>query len=174
MTYRIRLTLFITAAGFFSCWNKSSHTPERNFYFEIKVNRQDSLARNLERYLIEEIPQKKYTITHESANVWPYYAALDLHESINPDSLVPPHWFVHKMIFRDSLLLNSDDRLVIIHVMPKMDTALNYRVQVFNVESGGLRSTADTGIHFVDSAAFRSPRALMDYYLKSVVLSSFK
>lgn len=129
----------------------------------------------LATYLEANIPKHKYTITYSSGQAWPYYAALDIDETIAADSLMPPHWYLHKMIMKDSsLILKSEDHLVQIKLMPQPDTIPNYQVDIFEMDSSKLMLTGTTGIHFVDSTEFPTRQSLFDYYLKSIIRYSFK
>lgn len=126
-------------------------------------------------FLKSEIPKKKYTVTNQSGISWPYYAAIELDETISIDSLMPPHWFLHKMIVRENnFTLKKEDHLVRIQLMPQLDTVLNYQVDIYEMDSTALTLSATTGIHFVDSAAFLDQRSLLDHYLKSIIRYSFK
>ncbi|MEK6781064.1 MAG: hypothetical protein AABY93_05135 [Bacteroidota bacterium] len=167
--------LIFFAAVLFSCSDSSKLAPERNFYFEIKTYQNNAFNNELAAFLKKRIPQQKYTITNRSGLVWPYYEALELNEKISIDSLMPPHWYLHKMIFKDSnSVLKADDHLVRIDVMPQPDTLPNYRVEIYEMDSIRLKFTATSGIHFIDSTEFSSKQSLADYYLKSIVRYSFK
>src|SRR5205085_5833748 len=97
--------LFLFLSGYFvvACNNNNKYAPDRNFYIEVITHRKDDASLKLAAYIKEQIPQKKYTITNQSGLTWPFYKELKLDERISKDSLMPPHWFVHRMI-----LLNSD------------------------------------------------------------------
>lgn len=170
-TYILLTAFFI----FFSCSEKKTVTPEENFYFEIKVHKNDKYNSDLAKFLNDEIPKKKYTITNSSGLTWPYYAEIDLDETISIDSLMPPHWYLHKMITKDlNSVLEREDHLVKIDLMPQPDTTLNYSLNIYLMDSTGLSLAGTSGIHFVDSTEFLSRPELFDYYLKSIIRYSFK
>jgi hypothetical protein len=171
----IKTLLLIIAICLFSCAEKSQPIPERNFYFEIKTHQNDAFTIDLAEFLKDKIPQKKYTITNHSGLTWPFYAALELNESISPDSLMPPHWFLHKMIFRDAnAVLEKDDYLVEIHLMPKIDTTANYEVKISKMDSTGLTVSGGSGVHFVDTVELSSRPVIYDHFMKSIIRYSFK
>lgn len=168
------LLLFIVLA-MLSCSKSGPGTEERNYYFEISTRQSDKLNMTIADFLTHEIPKKRYTITYQSGLSWPYYAAIELDETISIDSLMPPHWFLHKMIPRENnSTLKKEDHLVRIQLMQQLDTALNYQVDIYVMDSTALTLSATTGIHFVDSAEFTSRQLLFDYYLKSIIRDSFK
>ncbi len=149
-------------------------TPERNYFVEIKTNQNNEFNNKLVAFLKDKIPQKKYAITNSSGVAWPFYASLNADETIAVDSLMPPHWFIHKMILKEpNSVLQGDDHLVKIELMVKPDTLLNYRVEVYEMNSTQLSLTATSGIHFMDSTKFSSA-GLLDHYLKSILRYSFK
>ena len=171
----VKSLLVVVAGCLFSCSEKSQPMPERNFYFEVKTHQNDTFTSGLAEFLKDKIPQKKYTITSQSGLTWPFYASLDLNESIAADSLMPPHWFLHKMIFRDAnAVLEKDDYLVEIHLMPKIDTLANYEVKIFMMDSTGLTVSGGSGVHFVDTVEFSSRLAIYDHFMKSIIRYSFK
>lgn len=170
-----KFMMLIITAGMLSCSDKSQRTSERNFYFEIRTYQNNEFSNGLATFLKNRIPQKKYAITNRSALVWPYYAPLELDETISIDSLMPPHWYLHKMIFKDlNSVLKMDDHLVRIDIMPHPDTITNYRVEIYEMDSFGLTFSASSGIHFIDSTEFSSTLSLSDYCLKSIIRYSFK
>lgn len=168
------LLLFIVLA-ILSCSKSGSGIGERNYYFEISTQPNDKLNMAVAAFLKREIPRKKYTITKQSGLSWPYYAAIELDETISIDSLMPPHWFFHKMISRENnSTLKKQDHLVKIQLMQQLDTVLNYQVDIYEMDSTALTLSATTGIHFVDSTEFPSRQLLFDYYLKAIIRDSFK
>jgi hypothetical protein len=177
--------LFILSIALLSCSENSGRTPERNYYIEIRTLQGDNYNKAIAEFLRESIPQKKYTITNGSSQAWPYYFELELDENISKDSLMSPHWYIHRMILKDSsLVLTKDDYLVRIDLMPDPDTIPNYLVQIYEIDSSGYKLSATSGIHFVDTAEFYShiPKTvhipshdqLYDHYLKSIIRYSFK
>jgi len=167
--------MLVLGFTFFSCSKNSDNTPERNYYVEIRLHQDDQFSNELSRYLATRIPQKKYTITNRSGLTWPYYVDLDLSEDIPKDSLMPPHWFIHKMILGDSTSLHSsDEHLVRIDLMTLSDTISNYMVRVYESDSLGLVLSASSGIHFIDTTEFSSRDHLYDHFLKSIIRYSFK
>jgi len=179
----VQLTL---ALIFLSCSETSRRAPERDYYVEIVSSQTDTFSKDLTEYLATRIPQKKYTFTNGSGTSWPYYAAFELNEDVPIDSLMPPHWYVHKMTIRDcGTTLNRDDHLVRIDVMPDPDTIPNYRVEIYEMDSVGLTLSGSSGIHFIDTVAFfsqshhnppefSSRQLLYDHFLKSIIRYSFK
>jgi hypothetical protein len=167
--------MLIIPAVMLACSDGSRHTPERNFYFEIKAYQNNEFNNRLATFLKNRIPQQKYAITNRSGLVWPYYATLELNETISIDSLMPPHWYVHKMIFKNSnSVLEKEDHLVRIDLMPHLDTIPNYRVEIYKMDSTGLAFSASSGIHFVDPAKFSSHQSLHEHCLKAIIRYSFK
>jgi len=155
-----------------SC-SQSHNAPERNFYFEIHSHHPS--ANQLVGYLENRIAYNKYTITHRSGLDWPFYKELKPNEDITKDSLMPPHWFLHKMIPKKSNQeLKIDEYLVRIDLLPKPDTLPNYSVEIFRMDSTGLVLSASTGVHYIDAAEFTTRQELNELYLKSIVRYSFK
>ncbi len=149
--------------------------PDHNYYVEISTLQNDNYNNALVTYLIDKIPNHKYTITNQSGLHWPYYKELELNEEILLDSLMPPHEFVHKMQMRETGTgLQNGDHVVRIELMPKQDTIPNYRVNIYTMDSTALVFSASSEIHFVDTTRFPSFRELSEYYLKSIVRYSFK
>ena len=170
-----KATLSIVMAVMLSCSQNSQHTPERNFYFEMRTYQNNKFSNELAAFLKNNIPQQKYAITNRSGLAWPYYATLDLNETIALDSLMPPHWYVHKMVLKNlNTALKVDDHMVWIDIMPHPDTIPNYRVEIYEMDSTGLTFSASSGIHFIDSTKFSSTSTLSDYYLESIIRYSFK
>lgn len=171
---RICVIMFIALMGL-SCSDSVKRVPERNYYVEIKTNQNNIFNMELATFLQANIPQYKYTITYSSGQAWPYYAALHLDETIAADSLMSPHWYLHKMIMKGSnLILKSEEHLVQIELMPQPDTIPNYQMDIFEMDSSKLMLTATTGVHFVDTTQFPTRQSLFDYYLKSIIRYSFK
>ena len=149
-------------------------TPERNYFVEIKTNQNNEFNNKLVTFLKDKIPQKKYAITNSSGVTWPFYASFNADETIAVDSLMPPHWFIHKMILKEAnSVLQADDHLVKIELMVQPDTVLNYQVEVYEMDSTLLSLTGTSGVHFIDSTKFSSA-SLFDHYLKSILRYSFK
>ena|SRR6478736_6213469 len=182
----IRWVLLMLALIFLSCSETSRRAPERDYYVEIVSPQTDTFSKDLTEYLTSRIPQKKYTFTNGSGMSWPYYAAFELNEDVPIDSLMPPHWYVHKMTIRDSLTtLAQDDHLVRIDVMPDPDTIPNYRVEIYEMDTLGWALSGSSGIHYIDTVAFfsqphnnppefSSRQLLYDHFLKSIIRYSFK
>jgi hypothetical protein len=151
----------------------SDNAPEKKFYFEIKSH--GGHSNQIADYLKENISNHKYTITNHSGLDWPFYKELQANERISKDSLMPPHWFVHQMIFRKpNQQLEQNDFLVRIELSPKQDTLPNYSVDIFKMDSTGLVFSAGTGIHYIDSTEFTTHESLNKLYLKSIIRYSFK
>ena len=151
------------------------NAPEKNFFFEIVIHNHDNYSIQLSDYIKNHIAQNKYTITNQSGLQWPFYKELKPDEDIPRDSLMPPHWFVHRMIpKKPNQPLEIDDYLVQINLVPQPDTIPNYSVEIFRMDSAGLVLSASTGIHYVDSTEFSTPETLSDVYLKSILRYSFK
>jgi hypothetical protein len=158
-----------------ACQTNSKHAPDRNFYFEIITHDNSELSTELAEFLKEQIPKKKYTITNHSGLSAPFYKELDLDEKISSDSLMPPHWYLHKMTpFENNIEIRRDEFLVKIDLLPQADTLPNYSVKIFRMDSTGLTLSAETGIHYIDSTEFTSKASLLDTYLRSVIRYSFK
>ena len=171
MNTRSLTILFFLAA----CSPNKQYAPDRNFYVEVITHQTDDASLKLAAYIKEQTPQKKYTITNQSGLTWPFYKELKLDERISKDSLMPPHWFVHRMIpFKKDRLIKRDEFLVRIEVQPQPDTIPNYSVEIFRRDSTGLSLSGQSGIHYIDSTEFASPRQLLEIYLKSVIRYSFK
>ncbi len=169
------LMILIITAGGFSCSDHTKEVPERKFYFETRTFKNNEFCKDLAVFLNTRIPQQKYAITNRSGVSWPYYEILELDETISRDSLMTPHWYLHKMIFKDSnSTLKRDDHLVRIDVMPYSDTIPNYRVEVYEMDSIGLTLSANSGIHFIDTTKFSSRPLWYEYYLQSIIRYSFK
>jgi hypothetical protein len=158
-----------------ACQTNGKHAPDRNFYFEIITHDNSELSTKLAEFLKEQIPKKKYTITNHSGLTWPFYKELDLDENISPDSLMPPHWYLHKMTpYENNIAIMRDEFLVKIDLLQQPDTLPNYSVKIFRMDSTGLTLSAETGIHYIDSTEFTSKASLLDTYLRSVIRYSFK
>ncbi len=152
-----------------------NHAPDRNFYFEVVTHKHDDFSIHLSDYIKNHIPQNKYTITNQSGLQWPFYKELKPDEDIPRDSLMPPHWFIHRMIPKNpDQPMKIDEYLVHIDLVPQPDTIPNYSVEIFKMDSTGLALSASTGIHYIDSTEFSSPETLADFYLKSIIRYSFK
>lgn len=177
MMRKLILGLMVTMciAIFENCSPKKKIAPDRNFYFEVTTHDNTELSVALATYLKSHIAEKKYTITHHSGMTWPFYKELGLNEEIVQDSLMPPHWFVHRMIpATHQQEINRDEFLVKIDLQPKRDTLPNYSVTIFKMDSVGLSLSAETGIHYIDSTEFSSKNSLFETYLRSIVRYSFK
>ena len=158
-----------------ACTLDKRYASDRNFYFEIVTHQKDEASLKLSTYIKEQISQKKYTITNHSGLTWPFYKELQLDERILKDSLMPPHWFVHRMIlFKKDRDIKLDEFLVRIDVQPQPDTIPNYSVEIFRKDSTGLRLSAQSGIHYIDSTEFTTIEQLFQVYLKSIIRYSFK
>ena len=86
----------------------SRNAPDRNFYFEIVKHRNDNYSAQLSDDLKRHISKHKYTITNQSGTRWPFYKELNPDEDLPKDSLMPPHWFLHRMV-----VMKPDQRLEI-------------------------------------------------------------
>jgi hypothetical protein len=158
-----------------SCSPRKKYAPDRNFYFEISTLEKSMLSAKLEEYLREQLPKKKYTITNESGLTWPFYKELNLEDDILQDSLMPPHWYLHKMIpLVDTKEIKRDEFLVKIDLLPRADTLPNYSLKIFRMDSAGLKLSAETGIHYIDSTEFNSQSSLVDAFLRNIIRFSFK
>src|SRR5262245_4978211 len=108
----MKIRFSIIALLIFACSEKK-YAPEKNFYFEVITQQDDESTLKIMDFINEEIPKKKYTITNTSGMVWPFYRELGLNEEIPGDSLMPPHWFVHKMIpLRKDHKMDRDEFIV--------------------------------------------------------------
>lgn len=170
----MRLFTIILSGFLIACQPKNNGAPDRNFYFEVIALDNDEASLRLAQYLKEQIPAKKYTITNHSGLTWPFYRELDPKEKISRDSLMPPHWFVHKMILLKDQQIGRDEFLVKIRVFPHQDTVPNYSVDIFRMDSTGLSLSGQTGVHYIDSTEFSSENSLREFFLKSIIRYSFK
>jgi hypothetical protein len=165
--------LIILSVLFCAACSSNQKIPERNFYFEIQSH--DPSSNQLADYLRNHISYNRYTITNQSGLEWPFYKELKPDEDIPKDSLMPPHWFLHKMIPKKSKQqLEINEYLVRIDLLPKSDTLPNYSVEIFRMDSAGLVLSARSGIHYIDSTEFSPPQGLNELYLKSIIRYSFK
>ena len=165
------VTVFILIA----CGGSGNYAPDRNFYFEVVSSDSSGASGALGGFLREEIPKHKYTITRQSGLTWPFYRELGLNEKIARDSLMPPHWFVHRMVpYRNGESIRKDEYLVRIYVMPDPKATPNYSIDIFRMDSTGLTLSGRADIHYIDSSEFRLQGSVYDLYLKSVVRYSFK
>ncbi|MBI1766959.1 MAG: hypothetical protein HYR67_01130 [Bacteroidetes bacterium] len=166
----LTVLLFVAA-----CVPEKRYAPDRNFYLEIITHRKDDASLKLATYIKEQIPQKKYTITNHSGLTWPFYKELNLDERISKDSLMPPHWFVHRMIpLSTDQAIKPNEFLVRIDLMPQTDTIPNYSVEILRKDSTGLMLSGQSGVHYIDSTEFTSSSSLFEVYLKSIIRYSFK
>jgi len=161
------------AASICAACSTKNNAPERNFYFEI--HSPDHSSDQLADYIESHIAYNKYTITNGSGHKWPFYKELKPNEDIPRDSLMPPHWFLHKMIPKKSnQRLKFNEYLVRIDLRPMPDTLPNYSVDIFRQDSTGLVFSAGTGVHYIGHSEFNSREELNELYLKSIVRYSFK
>lgn|GEM_PF-2008122 len=172
--HMLHKTLLIVLFLHFCCACTSNHsTPERNFYFEIQSH--DDASKQLAEYITQRISRHKYTITNQSGLEWPFYKELQEDEDIPKDSLMPPHWFLHKMIpKKTNQQLKIDEYFVRIDLSPRLDTLPNYSVEIFRMDSTGLVLSGRTGVHYIDSSEFTTRETLNELYLKSIIRYSFK
>lgn len=158
-----------------NCSPQKKYAPDRNFYFEVVAHDEGEFSTGLSTYLKSHIPAKKYTITNHSGLTWPFYKELNLDEKIVQDSLMPPHWYLHRMIpFSPGEKIKPNEFLVKIDLLPHPDTLPNYNVTIFKMDSVGLSLSAETGVHYIDSTEFNSRNSLFDIYLRSIIRYSFK
>lgn len=172
---KLKTKSFALLLAIFICLGcaQNHNASERNFYFEI--HNHDRSSNQLADYLANHISYNKYTITNRSGLQWPFYLELKPNENIPKDSLMPPHWFLHKMIPKKlDQKLKIDEYLVRIDLSPKLDTLPNYSVEIFRMDSTGLVLSARTGVHYLDSTEFATRETLNELYLKSIIRYSFK
>ena len=152
------LRLLILVAFMIACRAKPEHpAPDRNFYFEVKSNSSSVKADQYRKYLLENIPKYKYSITNASGQTWPFYQAFDLDEAVAQDSLMPPHWFIHKMIpFNDRVEIKEDEFMVRIEIFVFPDTIPNYGVTIFRKQGNELTLSGSSGTHFIESSEYQS------------------
>ena len=169
-----KLMLFIVLIS--GCQSKPDNTaPERNFYFKIKSNSSSEIAEKCRLYLEGAIPSHKYSITNASGYEWPYYESFDLEKAVNKESLMPPHFFIHKMIpFNENQVINNDEFYVEIDIFVQADTLPNYRVTIFRKQDNALELSGTSGMHFIQSNEFKSSDDLSELFLKSILRYSFK
>lgn len=158
------------------CRAKPEHiAPDRNFYFEVKSNSSSPAANQCRQYLLKNIPLYKYSITNSSGQTWPFYETFDLDEEVPQDSLMPPHWFIHKMIpFDDRVEMKEDEFLVRIEIFVLPDTVPNYGVSVYRKEGNDLTLSGSSGTHFIEPSEYKSEAEFPELFLKHTVRYSFK
>ncbi len=148
--------------------------PEKNYYFTVQTPVDDTGAEKIRTYLEANIPKQKYTITNQSGGQWPFYQGFDLNEKIHPDSLMPPHWFVHRMLLKDDGgKIDTGEYFVEIEILPEPDTLLNFNVSVFLMKENGLELTATSGVHYIDTTLYQK-KDWLQFLQQSVVRYSFK
>ena len=150
---------------------EKNSAPEKDYYFSVSGNPNNLQTERARRYLETTIPKQKYTITNQSGLKWPYYRAFALWEPVIQDSLMPPHWFVHRMLPLKKNEIKLNEHLIKIEL--NTDSAFYYQVTVFTQQENGLRLTANTGRHFIDSAHLQKSD-WPNYLLQSVLRDSFK
>ena len=155
--------------------NPKNIAPERNFYFTIETGTPRDSGLFCRDYLESQIPLQKYIITNGSGQVWPYYKAYNLNEPVSKDSIMPPHWFVHKMIpYETDNKIGEDEYLVKIELFKVQDTIPNYRVIIYKMVKGELNHTASTITYFIQSSEYSTQEELCDLLLKNTLRYSFK
>jgi hypothetical protein len=148
------------------------YAPEENYYFSVSAVPNNPQTEKIKTYLETNIPKQKYTITNRSGLTWPYYHAFDLDEPVIKDSLMTPHWIIHRMVLHDEKKeIKEGEHLVKIEV--NADSAFYYHVIVFTQVETGLRLTAKTPKHFIDSTHIQQSDWPI-YLLQSVIRDSFK
>jgi hypothetical protein len=168
----LSLLIFLVIIYTGGCTTKDK-APERSFYYEILNH--DHSSNQLADYLKTHIANNKYTITNGSGMQWPFYRELKPNEDIPKDSLMAPHWFLHRMIPKKiNQQLKIDEYLVRIDLSPQPDTIPNYSVEIFRMDSSGLVLSASSGVHYLDSIEFSTQATVNKLYLKSIIRYSFK
>ncbi|GHN00527.1 hypothetical protein WSM22_20160 [Cytophagales bacterium WSM2-2] len=158
-----------------ACAPDKRYAPYRNFYFKVVVRNNNEFLKKLGEDIELEISNHDYTITNNSGLRWPFYKELDKDENILSDSLMPPHWFVHRMIpYKEKQIIGPEEYLVSIELMSKSDTIPNYAVEIFRMDSTGLTLSGLSGVHYIDSTEFSSNEDLSKIFLRSVIRYSFK
>lgn len=151
---------------------RRNYAPEKNYYFSVSASPNNLQTEKLKKYIEFKIPKQKYTITNQSGLTWPYYRAFELDEPVIQDSLMSPHWFIHRM-----LPLDEEKEIEVgahlVNIELGNDSILYYHLIVFTQQENGLRLTANTGKHFIDSAHFEKIN-WPNYLLQSIVRDSFK
>ncbi len=171
-----RLLFLFVIIFVIACRAKPEHpAPDRNFYFEVKSNSSSVEVDQYRKYLLKNIPKHKYSITNASGQAWPFYQSFDLDEAVAQDSLMPPHWFIHKMIpFNDQVEIKEDEFLVTIEIFVLPDTVPNYGVSVFRKQGNELTLSGSSGTHFIEPSEYQSEAELPELFLKHTVRYSFK
>ena len=171
---RISLLLF-----FILLWNGCSsgekdYAPEKNFYFSVETPEGHPEAEKIRAYLETNIPKQKYTITNQSGMRWPFYQSFDLDEKVHSDSLMPPHWYLHRMLLKsENSELQFGDFYVRMDIFPQPDTSLNFNVSVFIMQEHDLKMTGTSGIHFIDTALHKA-EGQRQFLQESIIRYSFK
>ena len=175
MTFRIFFFILIVLT---SCQEQDKTlAPEINFYYDIQVHSSGEEAKFNALFLKTNIPRYKYAITNGSGSTWPFYQSIELNESVKKDSLMPPHWFVHKMIAQAEInnkIPGPGEYLVQIDLYPIPDTITNYKVTIFKMDDNILQLSATSGIHYIQPEEYTSKDELSRILLESVLRYSFK
>ncbi len=173
-----KLALFIfTIIALISCkTNNENIAPDKNFYYSIEFPTENPEAQLHAAYIAERIPQFKYAITNSSGYHWPFYQSFDRDENVAIDSLMPPHWFTHKMIpaGKQKSEIDEGDYYVMISLYPEPDTLPNYNVIVYKMEVDSLHLSATTGVHYIQPQEYTSNASLSQLLLETVLRYSFK
>jgi len=154
---------------------EACHAPEVIYYLTVESQDHSQSAQRIKTYLQTEIPQKKYAITNQSGISWPYFQSFDLKEPVCPDSLMPPHTFVHRVkpiITQNQEEIKAGDYRVLITLMPTPDTLLNYNVTIHLKQPEGIEKSGESGIHFLDTINTLQP--WLPYLKESIIRYSFK
>ena len=154
---------------------KEGVAPDVNFYYSVQFPDLDSVKIHAD-YISEQIPLHKYAITNASGYSWPFYQEFSLDETVMSDSLMPPHWFIHKMkpIKGARYKIKEGEYHVVIDLYPQLDTLPNYNVKIYQMEGDSLRLSANTGIHYILSNEYHSNEELSSLLLESIIRYSFK
>jgi len=174
---RIVTTLLMLAI--LACMNcnrsKIEIAPETTFYFEVTCGSSTPACQGLKKYLEENIPLYKYTITNESGYVWPFYQAFEKDTPVPATSLMPPHWQIHNMeLKREGQRLKEGEVLVQIDLYSASDTIPDFNVTISKITDGKFSQSATTGVHDLYTFHQESTLSTRDIILKSVIRYSFK
>lgn len=171
LTLLLLLSIFCCACD----QSKVKIAPEIMYYFEVKCGLPEPECYELKQSLEKSIPLYKYTITHQSGKKWPYYQAFETRVPVPADSLMPPHWQVHRMVLKkDGEKINQGKYLVQIDIFSVPDTIPDFNVTIYKMERSGLSLSATSGIHYVDMILKDSTLTFQDTFLKYILRYSFK
>ena len=171
---RIALLLTLTLLGCSLKRNPTGFASDEIYYVQIRCVLPDEECLKIKKHLEEGIPKYKYTFTNKSAKTWPYYKAYELDAQVPIDSLMPPHWQLHRLILfaaKDSS--NYADHLIHIDLFSTADGVPDYTVSTFNMTPTDSSLVATSGLHNV-APSDTGTLSMEEFILRSVIRYSFK